>query len=303
MTHQVLWNCCFRSSENDRVPSTARAFLQGSRRGPSRYRMRIAPSPRGGSAGIGCRIWGRLKLTAVMIVTGILCTMMAACGGTSEQIGRAQALAFANAVNLRASDVPRMGMSVRGFQNHSKPPFDTCATHIRASDEVAAVESLRFVRSREQKQLRDDRVIVGKPPTAGGHSVVYVMHDPRIARDNVAAARGAGVPACVQAMSAKETLGLGSGGGPYKRGIRVASLPFPLAGIAGYGLRVQGTVPGTGSHDEKQRFPFYEDTFGFAVGPAEIVLHADGVAEPFPAAEERRLLSLLYTRARAHALP
>jgi hypothetical protein len=241
-----------------------------------------------------------VKLAVAIFAIGILGTMMVACGGTSEQGARVQALAFANAVNLRASDVPGMGMSVRGFQNHSKPPFDTCATHIRASDEVAAIESLRFVRSRGQRRLRAG-VIVGKPPITGGHSVVYIMRDPRIARDNVAAATRTSAPACVQEMSAKETLGRGSGGEPYKRGIRAASLPFPLAGVAGYWLHVQGTVPGTAYH-EKQRLPFYEDTFGFAVGPAEIVLHANGVAEPFPAVEERRLLSLLYGRAKAHAL-
>jgi hypothetical protein len=55
-------------------------------------------------------------------------------------------------------------------------------------------------------------------------------------------------------------------------------------------------------YHEKKHLPRYEDTFGFAVGPSVIVLHADGVAQPFPAVEERRLLSLLYTRAKTHVL-
>jgi hypothetical protein len=47
---------------------------------------------------------------------------------------------------------------------------------------------------------------------------------------------------------------------------------------------------------------YYEDTFGFAVGPSEIVLVFAGVERPFPFSEERRLLSLLYGRAKAHEI-
>jgi hypothetical protein len=50
---------------------------------------------------------------------------------------------------------------------------------------------------------------------------------------------------------------------------------------------------------EKKRLPLYGDTFGFAVGSAEIVLRADGVGRSFPSAQERRLLSVLYGRAKA----
>jgi hypothetical protein len=88
---------------------------------------------------------------------------------------------------------------------------------------------------------------------------------------------------------------------PYKRQIKVASLTLLPSGIAGFGMRVSGTFAAALFH-QKTRPAFYEDTFGFAVGSAEIVLRAGGVARPFPSAEERRLLSLLYERAKAHAL-
>lgn len=78
-------------------------------------------------------------------------------------------------------------------------------------------------------------------------------------------------------------------------------MPFPIPGVAGYGLRVRSTVAGAVYH-EKKRLAFYEDTFGFAVGRAEIVLHADGVIRPFPSATEQRLLSRRYELAKAHAL-
>jgi hypothetical protein len=88
---------------------------------------------------------------------------------------------------------------------------------------------------------------------------------------------------------------------PYKSHITASSLPFPLPGVAGYGLRVSGTLAAALFH-QKRRPAYYEDTFGFAVGPAEIVLHADAAARPFPLALERRLLSMLYGRAKAHTL-
>ncbi|HEV2975289.1 MAG TPA: hypothetical protein VGX69_09900 [Solirubrobacteraceae bacterium] len=86
-----------------------------------------------------------------------------------------------------------------------------------------------------------------------------------------------------------------------KRQIKVASLTLLPSGIAGFGMRVSGTLAAAQFH-QKTRPTFYEDTFGFAVGSAEIVLRAGGVARPFPSAEEQRLLSLLYERAKAHAL-
>ena len=240
------------------------------------------------------------KMTLTALMAALASAVMPACGQTADPDAMAQAVTFANSVNLRGADVPSMGRLVRAFRTKNGPPFGSCTTHIRASDEVSGFESLWFVRSRGQRQLRAG-VIVGRPPVAGGHSIVYVMRNPGIARNNVAAARRANTPECVQEMSRKEAQGRVIGGELYKRDMTATSLPFPLAGVAGYWLRVQSTVAGAVYH-EKKRIPFYEDTFGFAVGPAEIVLHADGAGEPFPAVEERRLLSLLYRRAKAHAL-
>jgi hypothetical protein len=241
-----------------------------------------------------------LKIGASVLVAAASGALVAACGGSGDPVSRIQAVAFAGAVNLRSSDVPRMGRMVAGFETKNGPPFGSCAGRVGASDEVVGVESPWFVRSRDQVSLRAG-VIAGRPPVAAGHSVVYVMHNAGIASRNVAAAQRASVAGCVERLSVKEASGRYIGGEPYKSQIKATSLPFPLVGVAGYWLRVRSTIAGALYHENK-RLPRYEDTFGFAVGPAEIVLHADGVAQPFPAVEERRLLSLLYTRAKAHAL-
>jgi hypothetical protein len=207
---------------------------------------------------------------------------------------------YGKAVNLRGGDVPGMGTLVAGFETHNGPPFDSCATHVGASGEVVGIESPWFVRSRGQRHLRAG-VIVGRPPVEGVHSVVYVMRGPDLASRSVAALRRSGAPGCVELLSAKPASRRLVGREPYKLDIRASSLPFPLAAVAGYGVRVSGTLAAALYHQSK-RSAFYEDTFGFAVGPAEIVLHADGAARPVPSAVEGRLLSVLYDRAKAHAL-
>jgi hypothetical protein len=46
----------------------------------------------------------------------------------------------------------------------------------------------------------------------------------------------------------------------------------------------------------------YADVLGFVYGPAEVSLIATGIARPVPSELEQRLLSLLYSRAKAHKL-
>jgi hypothetical protein len=56
------------------------------------------------------------------------------------------------------------------------------------------------------------------------------------------------------------------------------------------------------SHPAKERFPVYIDFLGFASGRVEVALATIHGSEPFPAATERRLLSLLLSRAKANEL-
>jgi hypothetical protein len=223
--------------------------------------------------------------------------LLAACGGGGP-VAKTRAVASANAVNPRGGDAPAMGPFVSGFETRNGPPFGSCTAHVGASDEIVAVESSWFHRSRGRPGGRIGVAV--RPPVEGVHSVVYVMHAPAVATGNVASERVAGAPECVTRLSAKEASGRFIGHEPYKLGISASAIPFPLAGVEGYGIRVQGTVADAVYHANR-RPVFYEDFFGFAVGPAEIVLYADGVSRPFPASEERRLLSLLYERAKAHA--
>jgi hypothetical protein len=249
------------------------------------------------------RVWLPWLLCSLLAV-GVCSSLLAACGGTGgAHLSKGRAQAFAIAVNLRNHDVPGMGTFVAGFQAKNGPPFSGCTTHIAAADLVRAVDSPWFLRSKQQRRF-GARVLAGRPPVEAVHSVVYVMNQPALAANNIAAARTPGTAACVQRTAIKQSSGRLIGHEQYKREIRASSLPFPLtgvpafsrSGVPAYGLRVTGTVAGAVYH-QKGRQEFYEDTFGFAVGPVEIVLHADGVGHPFPAEEERHLLFVLYGRA------
>jgi hypothetical protein len=239
------------------------------------------------------------QMALSLLVVAMCCVLLAACGGGGGPVAKTRAVAFASAVNLRGSDVPAMGPFVSGFETGTGPPFGSCTTHVGASDEVVAVESPWFLRSRGRRGGHVGLAV--KPPIEGAHSVVYVVRNPGLATRNVSLAPSVGAPACVQRLSVSEASGRFVGREPYKRQIEASLLPFPLSGVGGYGLRVRGTVAGAVYH-AKRRQVFYEDTFGFAVGPAEIVLYAVGIARPFPSAMERRVLLLLYERAKAHAL-
>jgi hypothetical protein len=241
-----------------------------------------------------------LRTTTSLLMLAACSVLIAACGGDgSDAIAKTRAVAYGKLVNLRGGDVPEMRPLVSGFETNNGPPFGNCATQVDGTDKVVAVESPWFVRSRGNGH---GRVLTApRPPAEGVHSVVYVMREPSLASRNVAAAQSADAPSCVERLSVRSMPRRFIGGEPYKRELEASSLPFPLLDVAGYGLRVHGTFAAALFH-HKQRSTFYEDTFGFAVGSAEIVLYVVGVERPFPSIEERRLLSLLYGRTKTHTL-
>jgi hypothetical protein len=240
-----------------------------------------------------------LRIAVHLLVLSACSALVAACGGGATRVAKSRDVAFANAVNLRRADVPRMSAFVSGFETNGGPPFGACATSVHAtSDEVVAVSSPRFRGSSGlQRAVSTD----GPPAVKAVHSIVYVMHNSDTAGRNVAALQDARVASCVKRLSVREAAGRVVRGEPYKRPISASSLPFPLSGIPGYWLRVDGTLAAS-LFGQKNRPTFYEDTFGFAIGRAEIVLYVVGVVRPVSLAVERRLLSVLYDRARSHIL-
>lgn len=247
-----------------------------------------------GHSSIRCQYGTLWPIRSMRLLALVICVTLVMSCGDASRVPKSRAIAYAKFVNLRVSDVPEMGTLVMGFLTLGGPPFGYCTTRVSKADRVVAAESPWFIRS----GTGNNRVSITTPrlPIEAVHSVVYVMREASLARRNVAAAQGADAPACVARVRAREAQGRFIGHERYKLRIRATSLPFPLSGVEGYGLRVSGTVAGAAYH-EKRRQPFYEDTFGFAVGSSEVILHAEGIVRPIPSSIERRLLSLLDARA------
>jgi hypothetical protein len=72
---------------------------------------------------------------------------------------------------------------------------------------------------------------------------------------------------------------------------------LPTASV--YGLRRMGCIF---SPCREEGFKLTDDSLGFAMGRALVVLNAKSTPGPFPTTIEQRLLSLLYSRAKAHRL-
>lgn len=255
-------------------------------------RLHGARNGQRGAVNMLARVWRLMLLTtfAVCVIPIVGCGV----GGT-DPVAKSRAIAFARAVNIRRADVPGMSVYVAAFETKNGPPYSGCTTAVDSRDRVAAMESPWLLRSKHRLPS-PVRFATPVPPVEGVHSVVYVMREPVIASRNVASGRRVTIPECLTRLRTEEASGRFIDDEPYKLGISASSIPFPLAGVAGYGLRVRGTLAAAVYH-LKMRPTYYEDTFGFAVGPSEIVLVFTSVERPFPFGEERRLLSLLYGRA------
>jgi hypothetical protein len=220
-----------------------------------------------------------VRITAATTMTLAAAGLLApGCGGGhSSNVTRAQAVAFARSVNLRARDVPEMHAFFGREDNGELVRFELIPQH-----GCGAID-------------RGERIDVNSPifslghgyptplPAEGLHSRIQVM------RSSGEQERDFAARACDVRRSES------------KRGAaREIDLPSPLPGIRVHAVRTWQVAP---------RYMFaranitrYSDRFTFSVGPAEVILSVAGAPHPPRAELERRLLSLLYRRAAAHKL-
>jgi hypothetical protein len=231
----------------------------------------------------------RVVVMPVVVLAVLACgavVALAASGGENRPIAKAQAVAFAKAVNLRLGDLP-------GAKRQEPPSYEG------AQDEREAQKSWA-------KTVRCARhgVAVHRPVHVG---VSLLGDGPWL------------VSAEVRVMPSESFAALELGSFASKRGqvcfaradrVTVTSEdespenPEPLKTTflqLGRSLGVGGIGAQTLSSTTRTTLAGYSDAALFRVGCAVIVFSAVG-KQPFPAATERRLLSLLHTRAEAHKL-
>jgi hypothetical protein len=213
---------------------------------------------------------------------------------SSAPITRAQATAYARAINLRPADVPELaGFSPEGeapLPTRSDFEFTRCFGGVSPARRIAKLHSAEFgIKGgpAAKAQFEESRVEVW--PTAG------------LAAGNDAASISSRGSACIaHSLEARDKRINRRRTGPAKHGRpTVTTVPNPLPGVSQSFLR---TIAEPLIRGGRIRVQIYHDIFSFVSGPAEIELVATGFSHPVPAATEERLLSVLLARARSNTL-
>lgn len=242
------------------------------------------------------------RIIAAWLVLGAAGGLAAGCGGssgasaasatpqTSAPITRAQATAYAHAVNLRAADVPEMSTSLpegaAPAPKRSAFELARCYGGVSPARRIIKVHSPAFLAGHAvQSQLVESRVEVW--PTPG-----------LAARNNAAYLSSRGRACFLRSLEALHKKLNKQRAGQLQFGpSRVATVANPLSGVSRSFLR---TIVESRLRGGQIRLHIYHDIFTFISGAAEIELEAIGFTRPLPSATEERLLLLLLSRAKAN---
>lgn len=252
-----------------------------------------------------------LRLATVCLVFAAACGIVSGCGGSGPSAGsasvsarapitKAQATAYARAVNLQAADLPEM--SIISPEGEGTGPSDNalsrCVGGVNPDHRIVDIHSAKF-----------GLTLTGQ--FARLNSAVEVMPTAALTTLNNAASRSRRGLMCakryIPALVAKQ------GTGRIEYGpVTISRLPDMLPGVDGsFGYRIAFTVTVRGAGTEERadymaqqvrRIRFNIDAFGFISGPAEINMIALGAPRPVSKQVEERLLMLLYNRTKGQSI-
>jgi hypothetical protein len=260
-----------------------------------------------------------MRRTAILLALVQCCVLLAACGkggytGSASQgatttgatatpgsrhgsrsPSHAQALAFAQAVNLTAADVPGFTSSTK--QEHHSPTEQRLEQQLRSCMGGGSARALQPARGAlleaSSPSFSLKRGILGFTVS----SEVSVAHTSAEATVTLSAMRSPRVRACfTRYLSSLLKSELYHGATVAGLSIDTGTPPAPGT-TGGFGWRVTATVAIRGIH-----LSFYLDILGFIDGPAEVTLTSSGTVQPFPARAQEQLYSQLLTRAKEHPL-
>ena len=245
----------------------------------------------------------RLTIPLALAICGGL---ISACAGNHAAVvrigetasgppGRPAALGFARAVNLTAADVPGFSVSSKqegatAAEQRLERQMLACVGPVGSAGSAARTHSVADVGS---KSFEFKHGIVD----LGVSSEVSVSSSPALAASELAAIRSSRVRGC---FSHYLNLLFRSAqyAGASVAGVSIASGTPPAPGTnGGFGWRITARLRTHGAE-----LPLYMDVLGFVDGPSRVTLFSSGALEPFPAAAEERLFTLLLDRAKARPL-
>jgi hypothetical protein len=252
------------------------------------------------------------RVAAIWLAFATPAALLAGCGTSGKPPSvsastRAEAVAYAAAVNLRGGDVapliaPRFPRLARLPRNRETRYGPLGACDGDAAGPVIGITSQRFARNNERHE--GAAVSITLLPIESVRSTVYLAESTVQMSKELASIESGHARECVKRawsrlVSSDEHKIARI---PLASDIEVAALPAPIRQAASFGVRTtlyfaEFDTPGT-----PKRINYFEDFVGFVLGRALIVLNTTGDPRPVPAATERRLLSLLYSRANAHRL-
>jgi hypothetical protein len=225
-------------------------------------------------------LWRRLRRAAhpaisTCILLALTIGVLPGCAGTQGSapatatvaVSQASAVAFAHAVNLRASD--QSAMEAVAPERAAPSPAAPAIEFARCDGGISPARILVDIRSTllSTGDEREGRLV---------RSRVTVMPSEALARRNLAAFTSPRGLRCERRYG----------------GTSISRLNIALPGGAhAFGQRI--VVPSRGP----TRVLGYHDILGFVCGPAEIVLTAAGFSHPVDAQTEQQLLGVLYRRA------
>jgi hypothetical protein len=250
----------------------------------------------------------RLRLAATCLVLAAVSGALAGCGGSgtsrgaanvgaNQPITKAQATAYARAVNLRAGDLP-LGSVFKAegeSREHRHSRLEACERG--ASDSSPMHPIIHRKSATLGWNLPDEFERISS-------SVEVLPSAALMARHN-AVNRSRRMLNCAKRYF-PQLLGEKNAGSTEIGPVTVSRLPDPLPGIAGaYEYRIGTTVivgrsapvePVDYMPEQIRRVPLHIDGFGFTAGRAEINLIALGAPRPVSRNVEDQLLVLLYSR-------
>jgi hypothetical protein len=212
---------------------------------------------------------------------------------------RERALAFAQAVNLTAEDVP-------GFTAKTKHASDS-AREKKIGRELAQCTGATGLSSGEQSLPGEGKALADESSKDfelkhgvidfSVSSGVSVQSSAAGARKGLQAIRSAHVRKCfshyLQLLFAGQHV---QGATPGPVSIQSGTPPAPgTSGGFGWRITASFTIRGI-------KVPIYLDFLGFVDGPAEVTLLSSGLLRPFPAEVQQHLFATLLARAKAHKL-
>lgn len=199
-------------------------------------------------------------------------------------ITKTEALAFAQAVNLRASDLEGAMRLSAGEPSEESSPGD--GLHC---GRIGELRSRPLAREASLLDDHDELVVSG----------VVVLESRALAEAQLAALGSPRGRVCL-ARELGETV---SGDGITSFAIKVTVVPVArVLGRGAIGLHVLAEQQVELHPGVRHRTLVHTDAVLFRVGPAEILFYTLGGRRQFPAATEGRLLTLLHSRAETHKL-